>query len=150
MAILGLPTILSKFPTVTSAIGKFGGTALQLATGAAAVYGAFKGGGGGPVAQPGGLPIPYQSGGRLSSRRVTSRQTGMLKASNAPGYAIPYETDAWGRVRYPRKRMNVCNVRALRRAIRRVEGFERVARKVLRITTGRQPSVRFKRTRKRR
>jgi hypothetical protein len=62
-----------------------------------------------------------------------------------------YEVDAWGRVIRPRRRrMHVTNVKALRRALRRVEGFERIARKVLRITTGKQPTVRFKRSRKRR
>lgn len=38
-----------------------------------------------------------------------------------------------------RRRMNVCNVRALRRSIRRAEGFSRLARRVLRFTSPRPP-----------
>ena len=51
-----------------------------------------------------------------------------------------------------RRRMNVCNVRALRRSIRRAQGFARVAKKVLRFTSPKAPRGRavFKRrTRKR-
>ncbi len=44
-----------------------------------------------------------------------------------------------------RRRMNLCNMRALNRAIRRVRGFEKRARKVLTITTGKRPGVRLKR-----
>lgn len=48
------------------------------------------------------------------------------------------------------RRMNVCNVRALRRAIRRAHGFERVARKVISFPFHKHAAKKgvFKRTRK--
>ncbi len=42
------------------------------------------------------------------------------------------------------RRMRATNVKALRRALRRVHGFERIARKVLRISTGHPVRVRFR------
>lgn len=47
----------------------------------------------------------------------------------------------------PRKgrRMNVCNMKALTRALRRARGFEKKARRVLRVTTGKSAKVTFKR-----
>jgi hypothetical protein len=47
------------------------------------------------------------------------------------------------------RRMRATNVKALRRALRRVHGFERIARKVLRISTGRPVRVRFRRHKRR-
>jgi hypothetical protein len=49
------------------------------------------------------------------------------------------------------RRMNPCNVRALRRAIRRAHGFERIAKKVLRFTSPHHKAKPhgFKRPRKR-
>lgn len=46
------------------------------------------------------------------------------------------------------RRMNVCNMRALNRALRRVRGFEKKARRVLTITTGKKVRTKFKRQRK--
>jgi len=51
---------------------------------------------------------------------------------------------------FRRRRMRVTNVRALGRALRRVEGFERVARRVLRITAPRLKVRGFKRKPRRR
>jgi hypothetical protein len=47
------------------------------------------------------------------------------------------------------RHMNVANVRALRRSIRRLTGFETMARRVLRITSPRPVHVGFKRVRRR-
>jgi len=52
-----------------------------------------------------------------------------------------------------RRRMNVLNPRALRKALRRAEGFERFARRVVRITSKGRPRTvkgfRFRRRKKR-
>lgn len=42
-----------------------------------------------------------------------------------------------------RRRMNVCNPRALRRSIRRAQGFARLARRVLRFTSPKMPKGRM-------
>jgi len=49
------------------------------------------------------------------------------------------------------KRMNPCNVKALRRAIRRAHGFERIARRVMRFTSPgkKKKPAGFKRAKKR-
>jgi len=47
------------------------------------------------------------------------------------------------------RRMNPCNVRALRRAIRRAHGFEKIARRVMHFTSPKKHPKGFKRPRRR-
>lgn len=131
---------------------QFGGAAISGALGGLAA--ATAGGGGGPpvpVAQPGGLPISTGQLRRLNGGLPAVRGR-ITMGQLAPGGVLrpidPRTGFPFGEGRR-RRRMSVTNVRALRRALRRVEGFEKVCRRVLTITTGRQPKVRFKRRRKR-
>lgn len=160
MAILGLGSLLSG-------LGKFASTALPIAGGIAQTVSAFRGGGGSravTMAGPGMTPtlgrLGRLAGPAIGGGALLGAVGGMAFRGLSGGGCPPGKMAVNGRCRRmvcrinrctgqqewvpAPKRMNVTNVRALRRSLRRVEGFERVARRVLRITTGRQPAVRFK------
>jgi hypothetical protein len=90
------------------------------------------------------LPIPPFPG---QGGKIPGRKSGPFKF---PGGPFPFAPGLGGGAGGKRhRRMRATNVKALRRALRRVHGFERVARKVLRISTGRPVRVRFRKHRRR-
>ena len=100
-------------------------------------------GGGFPVAGqvtfPGGLSL---SGGAMIPGRgrlppFTARGPGVLPSGGRGGELTPsgyhYAKDGSGRL-VRNRRMNVANPRALRRSMRRVQGFEKLARRTITFT----------------
>jgi len=86
----------------------------------------------------GGSSLPIEENTQYIQRVLRAgRGTGHRAPSPPPGLVppgsrvqvFPAGVAATGRRRY--RRMNVCNVHALKRAIRRAKGFEKLARKVL-------------------
>lgn len=82
--------------------------------------------------QPGGI-TPGQ--GRLPP--FTATGPGVLPAGGRGGYAVPsgyhFAKDGSGRL-VRNRRMNVANPKALRRSMRRVQGFEKLARRTITFT----------------
>jgi len=64
--------------------------------------------------------------------------------------AMPSATGYRGPFGGMRRRMNVCNIRALRRSLRRVSGFAKVARKVMVFAHPRRGKTHFKFPRRKR
>ncbi len=94
---------------------------------------------GGGLTFPGGMRldlgaiVPKQ--GRLPP--FTARGPGVLPAGGRGGQGVPsgyhFAKDGSGRL-VRNRRMNVANPRALRRSMRRLDGFEKLARRVLKGT----------------
>lgn len=145
---------MALFTSVLSGLGTLARQAIPL-LGGAAVAGiagriAGKVGGGAQLALPGiGVPAVRSLGGMLptAARRLGGAA---LPLAAGVGSSVLATRLAGGGfvVQRRRRRMNVTNVRALRRSLRRVEGFEKVCKRVLTITTGRRPKTRFKRRRR--
>ena len=134
-------------PVAASFIPGVGGIA------ASALGGLMGGGGGSPPPQPtisaagsAGLGLMGARGTSVGMRTAGKRGGGRLSAAAAtlPGMiarvgaaAVPGRTfgaPAGARMRTGRRhRMNVCNPRALRRAIRRAKGFEKLALRSIRL-----------------
>ncbi len=119
---------------------------------AGAVIGGLGGGGGGqpkpqfPMVIPGtvaggvtfpggtGIQLGYQPGGVVTRGRGSSVIGGMVPGGGAPGGVCPtgYHLAKDGSGRMVRnRRMNIANPRALRRAMRRVQGFEKMAKRTI-------------------
>ena len=83
--------------------------------------------------QPGGALVPGQ--GRLPP--FTATGPGVLPAGGRGGAMVPsgyhFAKDGSGRL-VRNRRMNVANPRALRRSMRRVQGFEKLARRTITFT----------------
>jgi len=96
---------------------------------------------GGAIAFPGGMRLstaytPMTPGqGRLPP--YTARGAGVLPAGGRGGTMVPsgyhFAKDGSGRL-VRNRRMNVANPRALRRSMRRVQGFEKLARRTITFT----------------
>jgi len=93
----------------------------------------------GQVSFPGGLSI---SGGAMVPGRgrlppFTARGPGVLPSGGRGGQLVPsgyhFAKDGSGRL-VRNRRMNVANPRALRRSMRRVQGFEKLARRTITFT----------------
>jgi hypothetical protein len=139
----------------TKALPFLGGAA-TIAGGLGAIFGGGGAGGGLPATtQAGVLPGAGRLGGmlgRAGTRALPAlRRAAPVLGTVAASGAVEYVLDKFGNVKAKRRyrRMNVCNVRALRRSLRRIEGFEHVARRVLSITHHKKVGTRFKRRRKR-
>lgn len=101
---------------------------------------------GGAISFPGGVNIsgalvPYKdprpAGGQYRLPPYTARGPGVLPYGGA-GVAAPpsgyhYAKDGSGRI-VRNRRMNVANPRALRRSMRRVQGFEKLAKRTIQFT----------------
>jgi len=96
---------------------------------------------GGAISFPGGMSIStaYQPGTAVGPRRLppyTARGPGVLPygGTGVPPGMMPsgyhYAKDGSGRI-VRNRRMNVANPRALRRAMRRAQGFEKLARRAI-------------------
>jgi len=94
---------------------------------------------GGTVSFPGGMSF---SGGAMIPGRgrlppFTAKGPGVLPAGGRGGPMIPsgyhFAKDGSGRL-VRNRRMNVANPRALRRSMRRVQGFEKLARRTISFT----------------
>lgn len=94
---------------------------------------------GGAVTFPGGISI---SGGAMVPGRgrlppFTARGPGVLPSGGRGGAMVPsgyhFAKDGSGRL-VRNRRMNVANPRALRRSMRRVQGFEKLARRTISFT----------------
>ena len=94
---------------------------------------------GGAVTFPGGISI---SGGAMVPGRgrlppFTATGPGVLPAGGRDGAMVPsgyhFAKDGSGRL-VRNRRMNVANPRALRRSMRRVQGFEKLARRTITFT----------------
>ena len=83
----------------------------------------------------------YAAGGGYSSQDLSSHKDYTASMNAAAGGGTDYEEDAPRRYR----RTNVANVRALRRAMRRVQGFAKLARSTVAFTQ----RVKMKRARRR-
>ena len=83
--------------------------------------------------QPGGTMVPGQ--GRLPP--FTAAGPGVLPVGGRGGAMVPsgyhFAKDGSGRI-VRNRRMNVANPRALRRSMRRVQGFEKLARRTITFT----------------
>ena len=99
---------------------------------------------GGAITCPGGtgLSLGYQPGGAIVPGRgrlppFTAAGPGVLPAGGRGGQMIPsgyhFAKDGSGRL-VRNRRMNVANPRALRRSMRRVQGFEKLARRTITFT----------------
>ena len=117
-ATAGKPSAPSQFPLVPQAGG------IPLA---------------GQINFPGGLSV---SGGAMIPGRgrlppFTARGAGVLPSGGRGGAMIPsgyhYAKDGSGRL-VRNRRMNIANPRALRRSMRRVQGFEKLARRTITFT----------------
>lgn len=127
-----------------SGIGHFLGGIVQKAAPIASLFGGTVGKIAGAIAQH---PITTAAAGAATAAAVTTAVTGHTGAAataGAPGQLTVHgHLHVGGRRRAAaglpgmrrRRRMNPCNVHALRRAIRRAHGFERIAKKVLRFTS---------------
>lgn len=145
---------MALFTSVISGLGTLARQAIPL-LGGAAVAGiagriAGKVGGGSQLALPGiGVPATRSLSGMLpaASRRLGGAM--VPAAAGVAGSVLAARIGGGGFVvQRRRRRMNVTNVKALRRSLRRVEGFEKVCKRVLTITTGKRPKTRFKRRRR--
>jgi len=101
---------------------------------------------GGAISFPGGTSfsgaiVPYKdprpAGGQYRLPPYTARGAGVLPYGGA-GVAAPpsgyhYAKDGSGRI-VRNRRMNVANPRALRRSMRRVQGFEKLAKRTIQFT----------------
>jgi hypothetical protein len=161
--------VKKALPIAASFIPGVGGV---IASGAASLLGGGGGGGGTPAAMGFSAPVQTQQPtisaagsaamagrargrgtmtGRLSgiARRALPTMAGAAAASlSTRGAAMPAGVPG---VRMRRRhRMNVCNPRALRRAIRRAHGFERIAKQVIGFSSPhkRHGRVYFKRKRR--
>ena len=86
-----------------------------------------------------GTPGSRMSRLRGLGGRFIKKGVGLFPASGLPGMGgLPGPMMRLGK---KRRRIRVTNVKALRRGIRRLAGFERLARRVLRITS---PTKKFK------
>lgn len=109
-----------------------------------------------PVATPGGMTgLPQKVTGAIQripgivqrlpkGVKMGAAGAGIAAAAGAGGMLL----DSMGRpVRHRGRRMRVTNVKALRRSIRRCQGFAKLAKRVLRFTSPRPPRGRvvFKR-----
>ena len=74
---------------------------------------------------PGGLPMG-------TGRRLTG-PVGAVSADGCPPRGYHFAKDGSGRV-VRNRRMNIANPRALRRAMRRVQGFEKLAKRTISFT----------------
>jgi len=98
---------------------------------------------GGAVTMPGGmsLGLGYTPGAAVPGRGrlppFTATGAGVLPAGGRGGSMIPsgyhFAKDGSGRL-VRNRRMNVANPRALRRSMRRVQGFEKLARRTISFT----------------
>jgi hypothetical protein len=80
--------------------------------------------------QPSNIPRAQVSRGRMAAPRMKARTPASM--GNLPsGMRAP----SGMRMRRGGRRMNVCNARALRRAIRRARGFEKLALKSIRLVS---------------
>lgn len=75
-------------------------------------------------------PMQYPT----SRTRITAFPPGYTHEEYAPEYKMPTERQAYAQLRLPgrRRRMNVANAKALRRALRRVAGFGKLAKRAKR------------------
>jgi len=94
---------------------------------------------GGPVVQtPPMAPPPGSIGGAVSfPGGTTVSVAGVMPSAAAPAGMTPagYHLDKKTRTRWVRnRRMNVANPRALRKAMRRVAGFEKLAKRTIQFT----------------
>jgi len=95
--------------------------------------------GGGAITFPGGTPFPPQTlvpgQGRLPP--FTATGAGVLPYGGRGGGMVPsgyhYAKDGSQRI-VRNRRMNIANPRALRRAMRRVQGFEKLAKRTISFT----------------
>ena len=92
-----------------------------------------------PPATPAGLPAPGGAiGGAVSfPGGTTVSVAGVLPSHAAMGAHAPagYHLDKATRSRWVRnRRMNIANPRALRKAMRRVQGFEKLAKRTITFT----------------
>jgi len=101
---------------------------------------------GGAISFPGGITVsgartpyidPRAAGGQYRLPPYTARGAGVLPYGGAGVGAPPsgyhYAKDGSGRI-VRNRRMNVANPRALRRSMRRVQGFEKLARRTITFT----------------
>jgi len=107
----------------------------------AIVGGALSGGGSAPApAQPPMAPPPGSVGGAITFPGGTQLSVAGVMGqpgAPAPGGITPagYHLDKKTRTRWVRnRRMNVANPRALRKAMRRVQGFEKLAKRTIQFT----------------
>jgi len=124
-----------KKPILRIAGGLIGGpigTAIAVGTTVGAVVGAAK-----PRA-PAVTPPPGSVGGAISfPGGTTVSVAGVLPTHAAVGAHAPagYHLDKATRSRWVRnRRMNIANPRALRKAMRRVQGFEKLAKRTISFT----------------
>jgi len=144
-----------------SGIGHFLGSAIQRVAPVASVFGGTVGRIAGAIAQH---PITTAAAGAATATAATAAIAGHYggaATAAAPGQVQVHghlhlggrrkRAAAVGMPGRRHRRMNPCNVRALRRAIRRAHGFERIAKKVLRFTSPHHKAKPhgFKRPRKR-
>jgi len=98
---------------------------------------------GGAVTFPGGVSVSggYQPGGMIPGRGrlppYTASGPGVLPGGGRGGAMVPsgyhFAKDGSGRL-VRNRRMNVANPRALRRSMRRVQGFEKLAKRTIQFT----------------
>jgi hypothetical protein len=129
-------------PGFWSALKKIGGAAIGMIPGL------------GPASKVVGI-VPKMPGGARAIEVLSRAKQGILKHPVLSGAAAAGAIGAMGAARGShrmiagpggagggfarRRRMNVCNPRALRRAIRRSQGFAKLAKRVLRFTSPRPP-----------
>jgi len=98
---------------------------------------------GGAITFPGGVSVSggWQPGGMIPGQGrlppYTARGPGVLPAGGRGGAMVPsgyhFAKDGSGRL-VRNRRMNVANPRALRRSMRRVQGFEKLAKRTIQFT----------------
>lgn len=100
--------------------------------------------GGMPAPRPGGTIVipPRTGGGGISARKAAA----IAAAAAALGMSVEQYLQLYPNAIRSSRRMNVLNPRALRRSIRRVSGFEKFARRTIRL----EVTKKFKRRGKRR
>ena len=130
---------------LAGAVIKAGSTILGSSAGRAAVLR------GAQVMYPGVAGIAQNPIGATMMPAPVSLPKGRQVVIPRKGAFEPTEVLSAGHGLRPRRRMNVTNAKALRRAIRRARGFEKLAKKVLGFTSPRKPKGRsyFRATRKR-
>ena len=107
-----------------------------------AVVGGLLSGSGGPaptpkIAPPALAPPPGSIGGAVTFPGGTQVSVAGVLPVGAPAGVTPagYHLDKKTRTRWVRnRRMNVANPRALRKAMRRVQGFEKLAKRTIQFT----------------
>jgi len=117
---------------IGAAVGGPVGAIITGATIGGSVVGAMK-----PMGPP-ALPPPGSIGGAVSfPGGTTVSVAGVLPSHAAVGAHAPagYHLDKATRTRWVRnRRMNIANPRALRKAMRRVQGFEKLAKRTISFT----------------